>query len=75
MKYVTAFVDDFGVDDNLRFDEEPYSETFTELMNISCATAAEEEQSTSSALFEAVCNEKIEQFDDSKSDEEVRTCM
>ena len=65
-------MDDFGVDDRLRSNEEPYSGTFTQLMDISCVTAAEEEQSPTAALFEAACNEKIQQFDDSESDEEVR---
>lgn len=63
--------DDFGVDDELRSNEELYSGTFSQLMNISCAVVADEEQSQSASLFEAACAEKIQQFDDSESDEEV----
>ena len=81
MKYVNTMVDDFGVDDELRSNEELYSGTFTRLMNIGCVVTADEEQSQSAALFEAACAEKIQQFDDSESDEEVhfevffRTCI
>lgn len=72
VKYISAFIDDFGVDDQLRSNEEPYSGTFSQLMDIACVTVAEEEQSQTAALFEAACNEKIQQFDDSESDEEVQ---
>lgn len=71
VKYISAMVDDFGVDDELRSNEEPYSGTFSQLMNISCTIVADEEQSQSASLFEAACAEKIQQFDDSESDEEV----
>lgn len=71
MKYVNTMVDEFGVDDELRSNEELYSGTFSQLMNIRCAVLAEEEQSQSASLFEAACAEKIQQFDDSESDEEV----
>ena len=71
MKYTGNIVDDFGVDDELRLNEESYSGTFSQLMDIGCVVVAEEEQSQSAALFEAACNEKIQQFDDSESDEEV----
>ena len=73
VKYVTTMVDDFGVDDELRSNEELYSATFTTLMNIGCSVTADEEQSQSASLFEAACGEKIQQFDDSESDEEVCT--
>ena len=66
-------VDDFGVDDELRSNEELYSGTFTQLMNIGCVVVANEEQSQSASLFEAACAEKIQQFDDSESDEEVKS--
>ena len=64
------------MDDQLRSNEEPYGGTFSQLMDIACVTVAEEEQSQTAALFEAACNEKIQQFDDSESDEEVslHTC-
>ena len=71
VKYVNAMVDDFGVDDELRSNEELYSDTFTRLMDIRCVVTADEEQSQSATLFEAACAEKIQQFDDSESDEEV----
>ena len=70
VKYFTTMVDDFGVDDELRSNEEPYSGTFERLMTIGCSVAAEEEQTESASLFEAACAEKIQQFDDSESDEE-----
>ena len=38
-------------------------------VQVSCIVSAEEEQSP--AMFEAACNERIQQFDDSESDEEV----
>ena len=68
-------VDDFGVDDELRSNEELYSGTFAQLMTIGCSVAAEEEQTESASLFEAACAEKIQQFDDSESDEEVCVCV
>ena len=71
VKYINTMVDEFGVDDDLRSNEEPYSGTFSHLMNIACTVLADEEQSQSAALFEAACSEKIQQFDDSESDEEV----
>ena len=71
MKYTNTILDDFGVDDELRLNEESYGGTFSQLMDIGCVIVAEEEQSQSAALFEAACNEKIQQFDDSESDEEV----
>ena len=75
VKYVNAMVDDFGVDDELRSNEELYSGTFSQLMNIACTVTADEEQSQSASLFEAACAEKIQQFDDSESDEEVYVYM
>ena len=64
-----------GVDDELRSNEELYSGTFAQLMTIGCSVAAEEEQTESASLFEAACAEKIQQFDDSESDEEVSVCV
>ena len=68
-------IDEFGVDDELRSNEELYSGTFERLMGIGCSMSAEEEQTESTALFEAACAEKIQQFDDSESDEEVCVCV
>jgi hypothetical protein len=70
VKYISAMIDEFGVDDELRSNEELYSGTFERLMGIGCSMSAEEEQTESTALFEAACAEKIQQFDDSESDEE-----
>ena len=63
-------VDEFGVDDELRSNEELYGGTFERLMSIGGSMSAEEEQTESVALFEAACAEKIQQFDDSESDDE-----
>ena len=38
-------------------------------VQVMCSVSVEEEQSP--AMFEAACNERIQQFDDSESDEEV----
>ena len=75
VKYVNTMVEDFGVDDELRSNEELYSGTFAQLMSISCSVKADEEQTESASLFEAACAEKIQQFDDSESDEEVCVCV
>ena len=75
VKYISAMTDEFGVDDELRSNEELYSGTFERLMGIGCSVSAEEEQTESAALFEAACAEKIQQFDDSESDEEVCVCV
>ena len=71
VKYINNFMDDYGVDDELNPAEEPFGATFTRLMDISCTLTAEEEQSQSAAMFETACSERIQQFDDSESDEEV----
>ena len=70
-KYISNFMDDYGVEDELNAMEEPFGATFTRLMDITCSVSADEDQSQSSALFESACSERIQQFDDSESDEEV----
>ena len=78
VKYTTPFSDDYGVEDDLQPGDEPYQLSFTRLMDIGGGTApatdstVEEGQSQALAQFEAACSDRIQPFDDSESDDEVR---
>lgn len=69
-KYINNYIDDYGVDDELSAVEEPFGGTFSRLMDISCIVSADEEQTPNAAAFEAACSERIQQFDDSESDDD-----
>ena len=66
------------MEDDLQPGDEPYQLSFTRLMDIGGGTApatgstVEEGQSQALAQFEAACSDRIQPFDDSESDDEVR---
>ena len=70
-KYVNTFVEDFGVEDEIVAQQEPFAPTFSRLMDLKCEMKADEQPSAASASFEVAWSMKIQQFDDSESDEEV----
>ena len=53
----------------------PYTAIYTNLTTLNCTVDADEEQSQSMAAFEAAFAERIQVFNDSESDEEVRVCV
>ena len=70
-KYVNTFVEDFGVEDEIVAQQEPFAPSFSRLMDLKCEVKADEQPSAASASFEVAWSMKIQQFDDSESDEEV----
>eukprot|EP00731_Ephydatia_muelleri_P029817 Em0021g340a len=69
-KYVNTFVEDFGVEDEIVAQQEPFAPSFSRLMDLKCEVKADEQPSAASASFEVAWSMKIQQFDDSESDEE-----
>ena len=72
-KFASNLVEEFGLNDNLSMATVPFSSTYTDTTNISCSIDADEEHTQAMTSFEAACTERIQPFDDSESDEEVRT--
>ena len=70
-KYVNTFVEDFGMEDEIVTQQEPFAPSFSRLMDLKCEMKADEQPSAASASFEVAWSMKIQQFDDSESDEEV----
>ena len=69
-RFTSNFIEDFGVEDEMSHSPLPYAAVYTNLTTLNCTVAADEEQTQSMAAFA----ERIQVFNDSESDEEVRHC-
>ena len=59
------------MEDDIVAQLEPFAPSFSRLMDLKCEVKADEQPSAASASFEVAWSMKIQQFDDSESDEEV----
>ena len=74
-RFSSNFIEDFGVEDEMSHSPLPYAAVYTNLTTLNCTVAADEEQTQSMAAFEAAFAERVQVFNDSESDEEVRVCL
>ncbi|XP_064396518.1 serine/threonine-protein phosphatase 6 regulatory subunit 3-like isoform X2 [Halichondria panicea] len=71
VRYVTQFMDDCGVEDELNPEREPFEASFSRLMDLSSHIEADEEPPVAPGMFDAACASRIQQFDDDdESDDE-----